>query len=86
MIIKELLSRGEAGRILVICPAGLTVNWQNEMKDGFRIFFDIFGRDFSDANPLYKEDPYKPKQKGLTRTNLKNITGIILQVIFNWLQ
>ena len=51
MIIKELLSRGEARRILVICPAGLTVNWQNEMKDCFRIFFDIFGRDFSDANP-----------------------------------
>ncbi len=51
MIIKELLSRGESKRILVICPAGLTVNWQNEMKDCFRIFFDIFGRDFSDANP-----------------------------------
>ena len=51
MIIKELLSRGETRRILVICPAGLTVNWQNEMKDCFRIFFDIFGRDFSDANP-----------------------------------
>jgi len=51
IIIKELLSRGEARRILIICPAGLTVNWQNEMKDCFRIFFDIFGRDFSDANP-----------------------------------
>jgi SNF2 family DNA or RNA helicase len=51
MIIKELLSRGETRRILVICPAGLTVNWQNEMKDCFRIFFDIFGRDFSDAKP-----------------------------------
>jgi SNF2 family DNA or RNA helicase len=51
MIIKELLARGEAKRILIICPAGLTVNWQNEMKDCFRIFFDILGRDFSDANP-----------------------------------
>lgn len=51
MIIKELLSRGEARRILIICPAGLTVNWQNEMKDCFRIFFDIFGPDFSDVNP-----------------------------------
>jgi len=51
MIIKELLSRGEAKRILIICPAGLTVNWQNEMKDCFRIYFDIFGRDFSGANP-----------------------------------
>ena len=32
MIIKELLARGEAKRILIICPAGLTVNWQNEMS------------------------------------------------------
>jgi SNF2 family DNA or RNA helicase len=39
MIIKELLARGEAKRILIICPAGLTVNWQDEMKDCFRIFF-----------------------------------------------
>ena len=51
MVIKELLARGEAKRILIICPAGLIVNWQNEMKDCFRIFFDILGRDFSDANP-----------------------------------
>jgi len=51
MMIKELLSRGEAKRILIVCPAGLTVNWQNEMKDCFRVFFDILGRDFSDANP-----------------------------------
>ena len=51
MIIKELLARGEAKRILIICPAGLTVNWQNEMKDCFRVFFDIFGQDFSDVNP-----------------------------------
>jgi len=51
MMIKELLSRGEAKRILIICPAGLTINWQNEMKDCFRVFFDIMGRDFSDANP-----------------------------------
>ncbi len=51
MIIKELIARREARRVLIICPAGLTVNWQNELKDCFRVFFDVFGRDFSDANP-----------------------------------
>ncbi len=51
MILRELVARGEARRILVICPAGLTVNWQNEMRDCFRIFFDILGQDFTDANP-----------------------------------
>jgi len=51
MILRELIARGEARRILIICPAGLTVNWQNEMRDCFRIFFDILGQDFTDANP-----------------------------------
>ena len=51
MIVKELLSRGETCRVLIVCPAGLTVNWQDEMRDCFRIYFDILGRDFSDANP-----------------------------------
>lgn len=51
MILRKLIARGEARRILIICPAGLTVNWQNEMRDCFRIFFDILGQDFTDANP-----------------------------------
>ncbi len=48
MILRELQSRGEAGRILVICPAGLTINWQSELKDCFRMYLDIFGKDFTD--------------------------------------
>lgn len=50
MIIRELHSRGEAKRILIICPAGLTANWQNELKDCFRMYFDIFGQDFTDSS------------------------------------
>lgn len=50
MIIRELYSRGEAKRILIICPAGLTANWQNELKDCFRMYFDIFGQDFTDSS------------------------------------
>ena len=51
MVLRELAARGEARRILIICPAELTINWQNEMRDCFRIFFDILGHDFTDANP-----------------------------------
>jgi len=50
MIIRELHSRGEAKRILIVCPAGLTANWQNELKDCFRMYFDIFGQDFTDSS------------------------------------
>ena len=48
MILRELQSRGEAGRILVICPAGLTINWQSELRDCFQMHLDIFGKDFTD--------------------------------------
>jgi SNF2 family DNA or RNA helicase len=48
MVIKELVSRNEANRILVITPAGLTKNWQNELRDAFRLNFEILGIDFND--------------------------------------
>ena len=48
MVIKELVTRGEANRILVITPAGLTKNWQNELRDAFRLNFEILGVDFND--------------------------------------
>lgn len=48
MIIRELVARGEAHRILVICPAGLVRNWRDELRDCFRLRFEIFGEDFVD--------------------------------------
>lgn len=51
MIIRELLARNEAERVLVIAPAGLTKNWQSELAECFGLHFDILGIDFTDANP-----------------------------------
>ncbi len=48
MIIKELISRGEANRILIVTPAGLIKNWQSELRDAFRLIFEILGTDFTD--------------------------------------
>ena len=48
MIIRELVSRGEAERILIITPAGLIRNWQDELRDAFRLHFDVLGLDFMD--------------------------------------
>ncbi|MFQ5675467.1 MAG: DEAD/DEAH box helicase, partial [bacterium] len=48
MIIRELISRGEADRILIITPAGLTKNWKEELRDSFRLYFEILGIDFVD--------------------------------------
>ncbi len=51
MLIRELMARKEAERILIICPAGLTKNWQQELRDCFRLEFEILGRDFLDDRP-----------------------------------
>jgi SNF2 family DNA or RNA helicase len=48
MVIKELITREEANRILVITPAGLTKNWQSELRDAFRLNFEVLGVDFTD--------------------------------------
>ncbi|MEW5799667.1 MAG: helicase-related protein [Bacteroidota bacterium] len=50
MILRELQTRGEAERILIITPAGLTKNWQQELRDSFRLHFEILGIDFIDRS------------------------------------
>ena len=59
MIIRELVARGEAERILVITPAGLSKNWQNELRDAFRLPFDILGLDFRDHSPAIWEHKHR---------------------------
>ena len=52
MVWQALLQRGSANRTLIITPAGLTRQWQEEFKDKFQADdFEIFGRDFTATNP-----------------------------------
>jgi len=51
MIWQALMQRGQANRTLIITPAGLTTQWQEEMQDKFGQFFEVFGRDFQAINP-----------------------------------
>jgi superfamily II DNA or RNA helicase len=48
MIIRELVARKEASRVLVLCPAGLTHNWRDELQSCFRLRFELLGEDFTD--------------------------------------
>ena len=56
MIIRELSTRGEAERILILAPAGLVKNWQNELRDCFRMEFEVLGLDFQDYAPTSWEN------------------------------
>ena len=48
MLLRELMARGEAERILIVTPAGLTRNWYQELEECFRLHFEILNHDFSD--------------------------------------
>jgi superfamily II DNA or RNA helicase len=41
LVIKELRARGMAERVLVVCPASLQLQWQQELKTKFNEAFDI---------------------------------------------
>jgi ERCC4-related helicase len=60
LIIRELLLRRRVNRIMIITPASLRVQWQNEMMDKFSLPFDIIDKNSTmklrrslgiDANP-----------------------------------
>jgi superfamily II DNA or RNA helicase len=51
MVWQALYQRGSANRTLIISPAGLTRQWQEEFRDKFQAVFEIFGRDFTGTNP-----------------------------------
>ncbi|NPV69259.1 MAG: DEAD/DEAH box helicase family protein [Firmicutes bacterium] len=43
LILRELMSRGELHRALMIVPAGLVENWRSELNDVFGLDFEVFG-------------------------------------------
>ena len=43
LILRELASRGELKRALMIVPAGLVNNWHRELNDVFNLDFEVFG-------------------------------------------
>ncbi len=43
LILRELASRGELRRALIIVPAGLVNNWHHELNEVFHLNFEIFG-------------------------------------------
>ena len=45
LVVQELLLRHRARTVLVVCPAGLTIKWQEEMRDRFGLEFRIVNTD-----------------------------------------
>ena len=43
LILRELASRGELERAMMVVPAGLVENWRHELNDVFNLDFEVFG-------------------------------------------
>lgn len=43
LILRELSSRGELNRALMVVPAGLVNNWHRELNEVFNLSFEVFG-------------------------------------------
>jgi len=43
LILRELASRGELRRALMVVPAGLVHNWHTELNEVFHLDFEVFG-------------------------------------------
>src|SRR5690606_28031680 len=43
LLLRELVSRGEMSRALMVVPAGLVNNWHRELNEVFNLNFEVFG-------------------------------------------
>jgi SNF2 family DNA or RNA helicase len=43
LVLRELASRGELTRALMVVPAGLVSNWHRELNEVFNLDFEVFG-------------------------------------------
>jgi superfamily II DNA or RNA helicase len=43
LVLRELASRGELNRALMVVPAGLVNNWHRELNEVFNLNFEVFG-------------------------------------------
>ncbi|HOU24132.1 MAG TPA: helicase-related protein [Anaerolineae bacterium] len=49
LLIKELITRGDLQRCMVVCPAALAEQWQDEMYQRFHLNFEILSNDKLEA-------------------------------------
>ncbi|HSW38591.1 MAG TPA: helicase-related protein, partial [Acidobacteriota bacterium] len=50
LLIKELISRGDLQRCLIVCPGNLADQWQDEMSTRFQLDFSIMTKDGIEAD------------------------------------
>ncbi|MCK9487886.1 MAG: DUF3883 domain-containing protein [Xanthomonadales bacterium] len=50
LLVRELMMRADARRILIVAPGSLVNQWQDELRDKFGLAFEIFSRERQEAS------------------------------------
>ena len=64
LVISETLLRGIAGNVLVLAPAGLVFQWQQELKDKFGLEFEVLKRHQKARESLLLISSYDRAKRG----------------------
>jgi SNF2 family DNA or RNA helicase len=51
LLVRELMIRSDAQRILIVAPGSLSGQWQDELREKFGLDFEVFSREMQDAIP-----------------------------------
>lgn len=46
LLITSVLRERREGRVLIVCPKGLAVQWQDELEEHFGLYFAVMGEEF----------------------------------------
>jgi superfamily II DNA or RNA helicase len=68
LFIKELILRGDLERCLVVCPANLAEQWQDELSEKFKLHFEIVGREQIESS--LSINPFLEKPLVISRIDL----------------
>lgn len=68
LFIKELMLRGDLERCLVVCPANLAEQWQDELSEKFKLHFEIVGREQIESSLTI--NPFLEKSFVISRIDL----------------
>lgn len=77
IVIEELMARGRADRVLIVTPASLKMQWQEEMKDKFDQDYVIYDRDYvsSIRNSMREDNVWEYDDRIITSIDFAKLSG-----------
>ncbi|MBE7536899.1 MAG: DEAD/DEAH box helicase family protein [Bdellovibrionales bacterium] len=51
LLITHALASQKSSKVLIVCPAGVALQWQDEMEEHFSLYFSVLGIDFKGTLP-----------------------------------